>query len=281
MSGRSKETDEMELSLNTKFGTGVLVYAFDNEHIEYMRMAKECARRVEVHWKLPVSVVTDVKTAARVQEGDFDRVIVIDEGADNKRFYQDYALNMSFRNGRRCEAQIHTPYERTVLIDTDFLVQTRSVLDAWAKSDLSVSRAAYSVVQPRDLPADMVYVSEQNQIDMFWATVVCWNARSAKAQVFFRNWKKVVDNYSFYSTVFKFAKAPVRNDFAVTVALEMMRAANKSTDCVLRYAIPTLTAEHELLQLHPMQVRSKDGCVVNVYSDLHVMNKRSLLRELG
>lgn len=274
---KDPEEDETELMLKQKFGTGALLYAFDNERIDYWRLAVECGRRIDKHWRIPVSVVTDQATAQKMPPGVFDHTIVVSEDGSNKRFYQDYTLNMSFRNRNRCDAMLHTPYEFTVMVDTDFLVQGRTVLDAWGKRDLAISKAAYSVCQPRELPADMVYMSEQNRIDMFWATIVCWRARSSRAQTFFKNWRKVVDNYQFYSSIYKFAKEPMRNDFAATVALEMLRACNSSMNCVLQYSIPTLPIEHELVRMEPMLARSKDGTLVSVYSDLHVMNKKSLL----
>lgn len=274
---KDSDSDEHELMLNRKFGTGALLYVFDNERIDYWRLAVECAKRIDKYWKLPVSVVTDSGTAANIPPGLFDNTIVVSEDASNKRFYQDYAANLSFRNRNRCDALIHTPYEYTVMVDTDFLVQSRAVLDAWAKRELAVSRSAYSVCPPRDLPADMRYLSEQNQIDMFWATIVCWQSRSSKAQLFFKNWRKAVDNYQFYSSVFKFSREPMRNDFAATVAIEMLRACNSSLNAVLPYSIPTLQIADEVVRMEPMLVRSTDGSLVSVYSDLHVMNKKSLL----
>ena len=45
---------------------GVLIFAFNNEHTDYVRMAAWCAKRIHRHLDLPVSVVTNAREQAEL-----------------------------------------------------------------------------------------------------------------------------------------------------------------------------------------------------------------------
>lgn len=259
---------------------GVLLFAFNNEQVNYTRMARICAARVQKYWDLPVCIISDDPRPVKLPQGvTFWRQVERPDRV-NTRGYQEYGQALTFWNTNRHDAYELTPFSETILLDTDFLVQTRNVVDAWSGKGVKVSKSAYSV-DGTPLTNDMKYLSVKTQLPMYWATIVCFD-KSPISEEFFRQWKTAVDMYSVYSTVFGFESGPMRNDFAVTVALERMKGNTQNVFFDLPYTIPTLLPGSTLLSLDPLiafvpSKHPEEMDMLPVCSDLHVMNKKSII----
>ena len=72
---------------------GALIFAFDNDHIDYVAMAAWSAANIRRHLDIPVAVVTD-----RGDVDGFDRVIHCDRGGDNNRWFGDFETQMPWHN---------------------------------------------------------------------------------------------------------------------------------------------------------------------------------------
>lgn len=260
---------------------GVLLFAFNNERVNYFKLAKICAQRIQDHWNLPVCVVSDEDQPKRgwpknvVYWRKFDRPTLV-----NSRSYHDYGLALSFWNTNRCLSYDASPFDQTIIIDTDLMVQTTNIPDAWTGKGLAVSRLAHSV-DGTPLNNDVRYLSLKHKLPMYWATVLCFD-RSPVSEEFFKLWINAVRFYRAYASIYGFAPGPMRNDFAVSVALEKLKGSTQSGFFDLPYSIPTLQPGSTLLSLDPMIAfvktqRPEELDMVTVYSDLHVMNKKSLL----
>lgn len=262
---------------------GVLLFAFNNERVNYYKLARLCAARVEKFWGLPVCVVSDEPQPKRgwPKNVKFWRHIDRPERINSKA-YPDYGAALSFWNANRHNALELTPFQQTILLDTDMVISSTSIPDAWCGQGVALSKTAHAV-DGHEMWNDVRHVGRQ-RIPMYWATVVCFD-RSPVAQEFFKNWTQAVQFYTVYAALFGFEPGPMRNDFAVTVALERMKGGTQNGFFDLPYSIPTLTPGSRLLSLDPLIATvpcsaEEEFMTVNLFSDLHVMNKKSLL-ELG
>ena len=259
---------------------GVLLFAFNNEQVNYYKLARLCARRVKHFWDLPVCLVTNHPEPTRKpKEITFWRSVEQPEQVNSKSYY-DYGTALSFWNTNRHDAYALSPFQETILIDTDFLPSTKSVPNAWDGKGVKLSKSAYSV---DGCPlGDDVRMLGTSQLEMYWATIVCFD-RSPVAQEFFRNWRNAVEMYTTYSQIFGFQPAPMRNDFAVSVALEKMKGSTQSGFFDLPYTIPTLLPGSTLQRLDPLiafapcKEHKDEFLILNLVSDVHVMNKKSIL----
>lgn len=256
---------------------GVLLFAFDNAAVDYISLAMECAKRVIKHWGLPVSLVSDVNSKPMM----FDKLINVpkDQLKENPKVYLDYEANLQFWNSNRCQALALTPYRRTILLDVDMLIQTNDIPRLWDGTGLKLTNSAFSVFSWQELSTDMKFLSRQSGLPMSWATVICFDKEDPLTTEFFKNWATSLARYKTYSHLYKFAERPVRNDFAVTLALEKMRTSYSDHRFELPYQIPSLMPLSRLTSIEDdcLIVEHPEGARTAVYSDLHVMNKKSIL----
>ena len=261
---------------------GVLLFAFNNEQVNYYKLAKMCAKRIKHFWDLPVCLVTDEPEPKRKpKEITFWRQVEQPTRVNSKSYY-DYGTALSFWNTNRHDAYALSPFQETILIDSDFLPSGRSVLNAWDGAGVKLTRQAHSV-EHTELGDDVRFLGK-SRIPMYWATIVCFD-RSPVAQEFFRQWQNAVEFYTTYSHIYGFPPTPMRNDFAVTVALEKLKGSTQSVFFDLPYSIPTLLPGSQLHGLDPLialvpAIYPDEFDILSIVSDLHVMNKKSLL-ELG
>lgn len=263
---------------------GVLLFAFDNEQINYLDLARECARRIHKHWgaHIPVSVVMSNTNDFVDYHSELDILIKVDpnELKANHKIYHEYGQNLSFWNSNRHRAIDYTPYRYTILMDVDLLVQTDDIIRLYDRSGLKLAREAYSVFDYHPLSTDMRVLGTKSSIPMYWATVVCFDKENDDAKAFFKEWARALSTYSAQGHIHGFAPKPVRNDFAVSLALYRLLDQNyQDQRFLLPYELASLMPQSEVTRMHDdcMLVRNHEGGTTAVYSDLHVMNKKSIL----
>lgn len=260
---------------------GVLLFAFNNERVDYVKLALICGQRANRIWDLPICVVSNEPRPAELPHGFVFWQQVDTPSRVNTKSYYDYGTALTFWNTNRHLAYELTPFSQTILMDTDLLVNTTNIPDAWPGTGVKVSRMAHAA-DGQDFGTDIKYVGLKSMLRMYWATVVCFD-KSPVAEEFFRWWRKVIEHYSAYASIFGFESRPLRNDFAVSVALEIMKGTTQSEFFDLPYSIPTLQPGSTLQSLDPMIALTPskehvDELVwLDILSDVHVMNKKSIL----
>jgi len=107
---------------------GAVIFAYNTDLYEYTRIATVAARRIQHYLDIPVTLVTDSDS---VTDSDFDRVIIQDNEREQARF-RGTELEQ-WRNFDRHLAWDLSPYDRTLLVDADFIVASdslKSIMDS-------------------------------------------------------------------------------------------------------------------------------------------------------
>ena len=102
---------------------GVLLFAFNNGKVDYYSMAIATAKRANKFLNLPVTVVTDSATDLTKYDYEFDNVVVVEADRTNLN-----ALNEVWINKGRYQAYTLSPYDETLLLDTDYLINSDTLL---------------------------------------------------------------------------------------------------------------------------------------------------------
>ena len=100
---------------------GILLFAFNNEKIDYVKQAKFVATRAKQYLNLPTTLVTD----SPVEDEVFDNVrIAVDNHPTNNKTYRDRTTStvLNFKNRARMYAYDLSPYDNTILLDTDIVI---------------------------------------------------------------------------------------------------------------------------------------------------------------
>lgn len=254
---------------------GVLLFAFNNEQINYVDLAIYCGERVHRTWGLPVTVVTDTPFAHEF----INCVTTTSPEVYSTRFFKGYKGQLKFLNGNRDDAWTLSPYEQTIVLDTDFLVATTQIPDVWDGKGVKLSKTASSL-SGRTFPLDMTHLGKDG-LPMYWATVLCFD-RSRASEWFFQYWKKAKRWYKAYANVYGFTPTMLRNDYCVTIALDLLSQKIGSTDpFTLDYAIPTAGFDIDLVSLDPLQFTTEGTILTFPTTDVHVLNKHPLLELIG
>ena len=93
--------------------TGALIFAFNNEATDYVRMAAWSAKNIQRHLDIPVAVVTDADPTDPRLKG-FDRVVPATAESGGTRWFEDYASTVTWHNAGRVNAYNLTPWYWTL-----------------------------------------------------------------------------------------------------------------------------------------------------------------------
>ena len=256
--------------------TGALIFAFNNEQIDYVAMANWSARNIHRHLDIPVCVVTDKEPAT---PNVFDRVIIAAPVDAGQRYFSDYDTNVTWNNTNRMDAYTLSPWDQTLVLDADYVVasdQLRTVLNS--RQDFVCHRWATDITGLRTFE-DLNYFGN-HRMPMWWATVMMFR-RGTNAELLFEMMQMIRDNWMHYRNLYKNPVPTYRNDHALSIALNTLNGHTLCVDAIPG-TLASLTPEHRLTQLDVDSYRvdfstpDKKSRWIMLTQDFHAMGKQQL-----
>lgn len=277
---------------------GVLLFAHNNQEIDYGLQAIICAKFIKKNLSVPVSIVTDQGTidwldsANRDYKEIFDQIIISEKFDDlsNRKRYYDGSLTYkvsNFWNFDRSLAYKLSPYDKTLVVDTDLLIVNNRLKSIWdTNEDFMINAYHKDLATDRD-NSEFVRIADHS-INFVWATAFYFK-KSRWTETFFDLCSHIIENYEFYKFAYQIYYPVVRNDYVFSIALHMMQGfTNKYRPVNLPLTIHYSLDKDELLEVKSDKdflflVQKKDclGEYVPVrITDqvVHIMNKYSLMR---
>lgn len=275
--------------------TGVLLFCHNNRDIDYALMATIAGGLAKKNLKQSVSVVTDQSTLDWVDESGnekfheiFDEIILTDkpEISNYRKLYDGVnSKNTPFINSTRSDAWDLTPYDRTLLIDTDYLVMSNHLNEYWnVDQDIMISPAIKDAYSTARVGVHDRYVSDVG-CDLYWATTVMFT-KNPETKIFFDLVKHIKDNYEYYGDLYQFRSRQYRNDISFSIALHIMNNHQNENEIGLPPVLSTMDKDilvdvkddgRLTFLLSPM-LDSKFCAGSFSDIDIHVMNKQSIIR---
>jgi len=254
--------------------TGALIFAFDSE-IKYSKLAVECASRIKKYLNIPVTLITD----KLIDNTIFDnQVIVTRDNGTNRRFFVDRLASTTWFNFGRNAALDLSPYNRTLLVDTDYMVNSSNLLTLLNSSQPFL---CHRHVRNIHHPESRLQTFGTKNTHMWWATVVIFDRDNDFTQDVFAVWKMVEQNYKHYADLFGFSSRQFRNDYALSIALLLCNGNMHPQQCEIPWSLPNIDTELEVDNIddtwwltYTDNNRKKKICVKN--HDLHIMCKSYL-----
>jgi hypothetical protein len=240
--------------------TGALIFARNNEQIDYEAMARWSAKNIERHLGIPTHIVTD------------------NAPNSNTRHFTDVGT-VTWHNHNRMDAYRLTPWDRTLVLDADYVVasnQLTSVLEA--DQDFLAHRWAYDVTGCNTFEGLNSFGN--NHMPMWWATVMMFR-KSAHAKLIFDSISMIRDNWTHYRNLYKNTNATYRNDHALSIALGIVNGHTLNHNSI-PWALASLTPEHKLTQTAQDRYRvdfintENRARWVELQQDFHAMGKQQL-----
>lgn len=214
---------------------GVVLIANNNGTVDYVKQAIYCAGRIKQYLNLPVTLITDSEDyVSKIAHDVFDKVIPTDyRSVENKKFYFDGALShkiLMFKNYSRSTAYHLSPYDKTILMDTDYILSNSILNNCFdMDSDLMMYKESVDIAQVRD-EREFEYISDKG-IDFYWATVVYFE-KNEKNDIYFNLIDHIEENWNYYQSIYDINADLFRNDFAFSIAIHIMNGFQSNNEIV-------------------------------------------------
>ena len=262
----------MKITKNIQHDFGFLLYNIPTPTVDYTKIATLCLRHLKHYMPhIPVAVCGDKVEGADIQ-------LTIDKLKENKRTYVHKSQTHKetwFNLTRDCSLDL-TPFNRTVLLDSDYIVQSNQLsLLFEAGSPIMMYDTIYNIKE--DL-IETEYLGN-SKIPLKWATVLAFD-HSSTSQELFGLWKKILQNYKYYELLYRWrGDGTVWNDKAITIAHQQLTNYNANSK---QYIIPwhhpfaSFSCDVEHVGLDKIILRDQKSSF-RVHTDVHILNKQELL----
>ena len=277
-----KELKKLE---NPPKSKGAVIFAYNNPSIDYVALAEVNARLIKKHLGLPTTLITD----QLISSDHFDNIIIVENNEVNERTFKWYnkTETVNWRNIGRYDVIDLTPYDRTILLDADYIVATNElskIIDS--NVELSAFKNALDVTG-----RDILQIDEHinfNSLEMYWATVIVFDKTEYTKKIF-SLMKSIKENWEYYRDLYNFQRPTYRNDFSFTIAVNSLEGFSNSFSNI-PWGLPTLGTEDCVEKISDKQefIISYNGYRGNHPvkeitfwpGDLHVMNKKQISTKL-
>lgn len=242
--------------------TGALIFAVNNGATDYLTMAQWNAENIRRHLGIPTHIVTDDTAPCNI----------------NSRHFADLG-HVIWHNHSRVDAYYLSPWDRTLLLDADYVVASDSLgVLLEADQDFLAHRDAYDITGCNDFQG-LNYFGE-HAMPQWWATVIIFR-RSDRARFIFDTMRMVRDHWTHYRDLYKIRQATYRNDHAMSIAL-LVCDGHWLDHAAIPWSLATLTPEHTLSLQDQDQYRvdfvnqANQRRWISVSQDFHAMGKTQL-----
>jgi hypothetical protein len=241
--------------------TGALIFARNNEHTDYVAMAQWSARNIERHLGIETVIITD------------------DSRTDSGSRHFSNLGTVSWHNTNRMDAYRLSPWDRTLVLDADYVVASNQLLSVLeCDADFLAHRWAYDVTGCNDFQG-LNYFGTVH-MPMWWATVMIFN-KCKQAELIFDTMAMIRDNWTHYRNIYKNSTPTYRNDHALSIALLVVNG-HTLNHAGIPWRLASLTPEHDLSQLDQDRYRvdfvNSEGKKkwIELRQDFHAMGKQQL-----
>lgn len=270
--------------------SGVLVFAYNNSAIDYIKQAAFVADRAKEYLGLPTSIVTDSVDYAKQWSHLFDKIIYKSSNTLTAKTYNDgtmYSRKLAFKNDTRPYAYDLSPYEKTLLVDSDFIFGEDRLKACFESSnEFMIYKDAYDLAGFRNY-SEFKTISDVG-VDFYWATCVYFT-KSKTNQVFFDLLKHIQTYWTHYRQIYRLETPVYRNDHVFSIAIHIMNGFCKGDFAKkLPGRLYYITDKDSVLSLKGNTYKlflEKQGYIgqytlAKFQGSLHVMNKFSLMEHI-
>ena len=256
---------------------GVVIFAFNNDVIDYVAMANWSARNIHRNLDLPVCVVTD-KTCLP-SDHNFDAVVHAQATDTHWRHFKDFGASATWYNGHRVHAYDLTPWDQTLVLDADYVVASNQLKCLFsADQDFLAHGRAIEVTGHQSFEENNTF--GRHRVPMSWATVMMFR-RSTTAQLIFDSMSMIQQHWRHYLDLYGISKKTYRNDIALSIAQLIVNGHGLQAPFI-PWDLVSVEADHRLTQLEQDLYRVDYTTANNqprwltLNHDFHAMGKRHL-----
>ncbi len=217
---------------------GTCFIALNNKELNYIKFAMFAAKQVKKHFKVHnntalITTQSEYDYLKSIRSDDeinsvFDDIIFDEntyEDVTNVRLHYDSPwteFSAPFHNRRKHDIFWKSPYDKTLLLDIDYIVQSNHLEYLFNKDNSHNIQMFDNAKYLRyDYPPPPERYLHENGIPLWWSTVIYFT-KSKETQMFFDLWGHIADNYDYYKFLYGFPGKLFRTDYCVSIALHIL-----------------------------------------------------------
>jgi hypothetical protein len=211
---------------------GILVYAHNNNSVDYVSIAYVASKYAQKNLNRPVSLVTDQGSVEWLysrfpdSKNFFESIIIVGYDTLNnlstKRYYDgslSYKL-LNFKNVNRTSSFYLTPYKKTLVIDSDLLITNDLLKNVWnSNEEFMILKNHNDLAINRD-NFEFKNISEYS-VNFYWATAFYFE-KTENNRIFFELCEHIKSNYKYYCFLYRISDNIFRNDFVFSIAIHIL-----------------------------------------------------------
>ena len=248
-------TNSMQNSVKSaKPSRGVVMFATNTKETDYISIAEQNARLVEKFLGLPTTVITTQQNAV------------------NRRLSSDTGTFVEWKNLGRHEAYAASPYNETILLDSDYLIFDNSLLKLFETDFDYLLFNKNQYVNKTNIP----WVMGPHSLPYVWATAVLFR-KTSRSQMFFDLVGKIQRNYGYYKLLYNIQESNYRNDYAFAIAHYIINGYSLSLDTFVPWPITTFSGPIADIKYNThVVVKDDTKAYVLPKQNLHILSKEFL-----
>jgi hypothetical protein len=256
---------------------GAILFAFNSPKFNYYSMAEYTAKRINHFLNIPVTIVTDKSSLPENPQYNFDNIILVEPDTSNT-----YTWGTWINKGRFQAYQL-SPYDETLLLDVDYVVNSDKLLKAFdICTDICCHDNTSYLMQPN---LGQEHLSAYTHKTL-WATVVVFK-KTQKAKLVFECLEMVQKNYNHYCNLHNFINYTYRNDYGLTIALDIVNGQLKDSTDIIPWDLVHVgknthvyannETEYTVLYDNWKNGKLKKEYMIVKDMDFHMMNKENFM----
>lgn len=229
---------------------GVVIFATNTDTVDYESIADRASQLIKRYLNLPTTILSGTTSS-------------------NRRYSVDSGNFETWNNLGRHMAYELSPYDQTILLDSDYFVLDDNLLKVLD------SLQDYKIVRHNQyLDGSKVNPMGKYSLPYLWATIVAFE-RTPKAQALFDFVARIERNYAHYQRLYNITAGNFRNDYAFTIADLALNGYTQDTQNYIPWPMLTVsTGIDELaLQGNKLIVKANNQAYVLPKQSLHIMSK--------
>ena len=239
----------MQNSKKLEKSKGVVILAKNTETIDYVKLANQASEFVNKFLNLPVTI--------------------LEPESNNFKNTRD---RESWNNLGRWEVYHKSPYDTTILLDSDYIVLNDNLLK-FAEGNFD-----YRIPNENTWLGKYMDDNRGNFQKTLWATIVIFQ-KTSRTELLFEMVSRIEKRYDYYQRLFKLDYVNFRNDFAFTIADLLLSGycfdyARTTPITTIKENIKSMDTIGSLIN-----IKTETKNLVYPMSDLHIMDKKFLLSD--
>ena len=283
---------------------GYLLLAFGSKklsNLNYGKLAVCCALSIKANLKYNHTTVVMDEDSKRwvtstvskdVLKTAFDNIIISKEKfPSKKRTHFDspwVTFKSEFNNQNRVLSYRYSPYDETILIDSDYILMNNDFDNIWGCSDHILINHKTTDLQNKQFGSLEDQRISNHGIPLYWATAVYFK-KSLYTETFFNLVEYIRKEYDFFQFLYGFKPGFYRNDFAFAIAVHIFNGFISHGIKSLPYdtiissyqkdGIAEILSANEIIFISHNPDEPWKTTLVNIKDlNVHIMNKKELLR---